>query len=84
MPRFNIRVRIMPRVTLLDPQGRAVERALSQLGFKQVRDVRVGRAVQFLLERDELAVAERDAHAMCERLLANPVTEDFTIDVEAS
>lgn len=73
----------MPRTTLLDPQGQAVEHALAALGFEGVEQVRVGRAVTFSLERANTKQAERDARAMCERLLANPVTEDFTISLRA-
>ena len=81
MPRFAIEVRVMPRKALLDPQGQAVEHALDALGFKGVGDVRIGKALTLELDRPDPGVAERDAKAMCERLLANPVTEDFTLSV---
>jgi phosphoribosylformylglycinamidine synthase PurS subunit len=83
MPRFDVEVRVMPRATLLDPQGQAVEHALTALGFREVSRVRVGRALTFEIDRRDAAAAERDARAMCERLLANPVTEDFTFVVRA-
>lgn len=73
----------MPRATLLDPQGQAVEHALAALGFAGVGRVRVGRAVTFSLECNTTRQAEQDVRAMCERLLANPVTEDFTITLRA-
>ena len=84
MSRFRGRVRVMPRGGLLDPQGAAVEHALAALGFAQVAAVRVGRTLEVTLEgASETEVRER-LRAMCDRLLANPVTEDFTIDaVEA-
>jgi phosphoribosylformylglycinamidine synthase len=81
MPRFSVEVRVMPRRALLDPQGQAVEHALDALGFKGVGGVRVGKALTLELDRAEPGVAERDARTMCERLLANPVTEDFTLTV---
>jgi len=81
MPRFEIEVRVMPRHSLLDPQGQAVEHALAALGFEQVDRVRVGRALTLAVQRPDRAAAERDARTMCERLLANPVTEDFTVAV---
>lgn len=74
----------MPRATLLDPQGQAVEHALQALGFERVSRVRVGRALTLHLERADASRAESDARAMCERLLANPVTEDFTLTVRAA
>lgn len=73
----------MPRASLLDPQGQAVEHALLALGFERVAGLRVGRALTFQLERPDASRAEADARSMCERLLANPVTEDFTVSVRA-
>lgn len=81
MNRFDVLVRVMPRASLLDPQGQAVGHALDTLGFDGVEDVRVGKALTFHLDRPDAAAAERDARSMCERLLANPVTEDFTIEI---
>ena len=83
MPKFSVEVRVMPRRVLLDPQGQAVEHALGALGFKDVAGVRVGKALTLELDRAEPGLAERDARAMCERLLANPVTEDFTLAVRS-
>ncbi|MBI2072504.1 MAG: phosphoribosylformylglycinamidine synthase subunit PurS [Gemmatimonadetes bacterium] len=82
--RFDVEVRVMPRATLLDPQGQAVEHALQALGFERVSGVRVGRALTLQLERADAGRAEADARAMCQRLLANPVTEDFTLSVRAT
>jgi phosphoribosylformylglycinamidine synthase PurS subunit len=81
MPRFDVEVRVMPRTALVDPQGAAVEHALAALGFERVEQVRVGKALRLRLERPNRAAAEREARAMCERLLANPVTEDFSVTV---
>jgi phosphoribosylformylglycinamidine synthase len=77
---FQVRVRIMPRVGILDPQGQAVEHALDALGFAGVGRVRVGRTVELRVEAAGEAEAREGARRMCERLLANPVTEDFTVD----
>ena len=79
MSRFRVAVHIVPRRGLLDPQGKAVADALHTLGFKSVHDVHVGRHVVVELNAGTASDAERDARAMCERLLANPVTEDFEI-----
>jgi phosphoribosylformylglycinamidine synthase PurS subunit len=67
------RVLIRPKEGLLDPQGKAVERALPALGFEGISHVRVGRLVE--LEADD------DAHLeeLCEKLLANPLIEDFEV-----
>jgi phosphoribosylformylglycinamidine synthase PurS subunit len=67
------KVLIRPKEGILDPQGKAVERALPALGFDGVHDVRVGRLVE--LETDN----PDSLPALCEKLLANPLIEDFEI-----
>ena len=84
MNRFRIAVHITPRRGILDPQGRTVAGALHSLGFPDVRDVHVGRHIVVELDAGDKEAAERSTREMCERLLANPVTEDFEIaSVEA-
>ena len=79
MSQFKVALHIVPRRGLLDPQGKAVADALQTLGFKSVKDVHVGRHVIVELSASDKAAAEKEARAMCEKLLANPVTEDFEI-----
>jgi len=79
MSRFKVALHIVPRRGLLDPQGKAVADALHTLGFKTVEDVHVGRHIVVEISARSALDAEKDARAMCERLLANPVTEDFEI-----
>jgi phosphoribosylformylglycinamidine synthase len=79
MSRFKVALHIVPRRGLLDPQGKAVADALHTLGFQSVQDVHVGRHVIVELNAKSASDAEKDARAMCEKLLANPVTEDFEI-----
>ena len=85
MSRWLGRVRVMPRAGLLDPQGHAVEHALGSLGFGGVQRVRVGRTLEISMDgASEQDVRER-LKQMCEKLVANPVTEDYSIDsVEAA
>jgi phosphoribosylformylglycinamidine synthase len=71
----------MPRPGLLDPQGQAVEHALTSLGFAGTDGLRVGKAIDFTLDAESVDAAEARVREMCERLLANPVTEDFAIEV---
>ena len=80
MTRFLGRVRVMPRAGLLDPQGHAVTHALAALGFAAVGDVRVGRTIEIALDGASADAVREQLRAMCDRLLANPVTEDYTID----
>jgi phosphoribosylformylglycinamidine synthase subunit PurS len=70
------RVLIRPKAGILDPQGQAVEQALPALGFSGVRNVHVGRLIELDVD-DPSEVPE-----MCERLLANPLIEDYEV-VEA-
>jgi phosphoribosylformylglycinamidine synthase len=79
----RVHVRVIPRSGLLDPQGQAVEHALAALGFSGVTDVRIGKAIELSVTADSAAAAEALVRRMCEQLLANPVTEDFVIEVEA-
>ncbi len=70
---IKARVLIRPKAGILDPQGIAVEQALPALGFQGVTNVRVGRLV-------ELEVQDADQlDAMCKKLLANPLIEDYEI-----
>jgi len=76
---YQVEVRITPRVGLLDPEGNAVQHALTSLEFSGVEDVRVGRLIRLRVQADSEAAARSAADAMCRRLLANPVTEDYEI-----
>jgi phosphoribosylformylglycinamidine synthase len=80
MHAYRIEIRVVPRRGILDPQGKAVADALHSLGFPDVTDVRVGRHVVLETRAGSPEEAEKRAVEMCERLLANPVTEDFEIE----
>jgi phosphoribosylformylglycinamidine synthase len=79
MTRFRCAIHIVPRRGILDPQGKAVADALHSLGFATVGEVRVGRHVVVEIEAASEDAARDQVKAMCEKLLANPVTEDFEI-----
>jgi len=79
MSRFRVSVHIVPRKGLLDPQGKAVSDALHALGFADVEDTRIGRFIVLDVNADSAAAAELSVKAMCDKLLANPVTEDYQI-----
>jgi phosphoribosylformylglycinamidine synthase subunit PurS len=70
------KVLIRPKEGILDPQGKAVERALPALGFDGVSNVRVGRLVE--LETDD----PKTLDSLCEKLLANPLIEDFEVQLD--
>ncbi len=71
MPRMRVLIR--PKAGILDPQGVAVERALPALGFDGAANVHVGRLVELDVEDSA------DLDAMCQKLLANPLVEDYEI-----
>ena len=71
---MKARVLVRPKAGILDPQGQAVERALPALGFEGVANVSVGRLIE--LEVEDAAQLPQ----MCERLLANPLIEDYEIE----
>jgi phosphoribosylformylglycinamidine synthase subunit PurS len=75
---MKARVLIRPKEGILDPQGKAVERALPALGFEGVSHVHVGRLVE--LETDN----PDELESLCEKLLANPLIEDYEIELEGS
>ena len=79
MSRFRVAVQVVPRRGLLDPQGKAVADALHSLGFRGVAAVHVGRHLVLDLDSADEETARRETRDMCERLLANPVTEDYEI-----
>ena len=83
MKAFRVSVHITPRRGLLDPQGKAVQGALHSLGFETVREVHVGRHIVIENEAADANDAKEEVRKMCERLLANPVTEDFEIESAA-
>lgn len=79
MKRYQVAVHIVPRKGILDPQGKAVADALHALGFGEVGDVRVGRHVVLDVNAPTADAASDQVRTMCDKLLANPVTEDFQI-----
>jgi phosphoribosylformylglycinamidine synthase len=75
MSGVEVRVLIRPKEGILDAQGKAVEQALPALGFEGVDQVRVGRIVE-LVAQDQGRIEE-----LCEKLLANPLIEDYEIEI---
>ena len=81
MSRFRLEIRVIPRPGLLDPEGKAIQHALQSLDYEQVHEVHVGKLLYLDVEASSSEEAREGAEAMCRRLLANPVTEDFEIEV---
>ncbi len=83
MSLYDVEIRVTPRRGLLDPQGKAIQHALDSLGFAGVQEVRAGKLLVIELEAGSREDASALATRMCDKLLANPVTEDFTVEVAA-
>lgn len=66
---------------VLDPQGEAVKNSLHVLGYKEVNEVRVGKYVEIWLEGKDRALAQKELAEMSDKLLANPVIEDFRVEI---
>ena len=80
---YKVYVRIVARAGLLDPQGLAVDHALTALGFAEASNDRIGKAIELSVNATTADEARARARAMCDKLLANPVTEDYLVEVEA-
>lgn len=78
---LRARVTVFPRPEILDPQGKAIGDALARLGFNQVREVRAGKSFDVVLDGVGRAAAGQLLRQMGEKLLANPIIEDFTVEL---
>jgi phosphoribosylformylglycinamidine synthase subunit PurS len=78
---MKARVIVKLKPSILDAQGASVKRALDGLGFREVRDVRVGKVLDLDLDGALEEGARRRLEEMCARLLVNPVIEDFTVEL---
>jgi phosphoribosylformylglycinamidine synthase subunit PurS len=81
MPGILARVYVTPKRGILDPQGKAVQHSLHALGFAEVQDVKVGKYIELRLRDVSRDAATARVRAMCERLLANGVIEDFRVEL---
>lgn len=74
-------VTVFPRREILDPQGKAIEGALARVGFETVRGVRAGKVFEIELAETDAERAREQLGAMCRKLLANTVVEDFAFEL---
>lgn len=79
--KFNSKVYVTLRPSVLDPAGTAVESGLHQLGYEGVENVRIGKYIELTISADSEESADKQIHAMCDQLLANPVIENYTFDL---
>lgn len=78
---MKVRIDIMLKQGVLDPQGKAIGHALTVLGFKGVGEVRVGKSIVLEMEETDAAKATAAAEEMAKKILANLVIEDFRVTI---
>ena len=79
---YQARIYVTLKSTVNDPQGLTVLSSLRRLGFEKAEDVRVGKYLLVNIDETDRAKAEQSVTEMCQKLLANPVIEDFRFDLE--
>lgn len=84
MPVYSARVLVSLRPSVLDPAGEATRAAASRLGVEGVAKLRIGKAVELEIEAPDLATARERLSLLSDRLLANPVIENWTLELATS
>jgi phosphoribosylformylglycinamidine synthase PurS subunit len=80
--RYAVRIDVTHLPGVLDPQGATVERALPALGYANVSEVSIAKTIRLVLDADSPDAARTQVDDMCQRLLANPVIERYTIELD--
>ena len=81
MPHFHASVQVSLRPSVLDPAGEATRAAAARLGVAGVTRLRIGKAIEVEIEAPDQATAQQQLELLSERLLANPVIENWTLDL---
>lgn len=79
---MRVKIFVSLKEGVLDPQGKAIERSLHSLGYTEARDVRMGKYLEVELDVSSRAAAEEKIQQMCEKLLANPVIENYRFEIQ--
>jgi phosphoribosylformylglycinamidine synthase subunit PurS len=80
--RYAVRIDVTHLPGVLDPQGATVERALPALGYANVSEVSIAKTIRLVLDADSPDAARAQVDDMCQRLLANPVIERYTVEID--
>lgn len=78
---YSAKIKVTLRKSILDPQGKAVEHSMQSLGYKNILDTRIGKYVELKIDAPNEEEAKRITNEVCEKLLANPVMEDYEFEV---
>jgi phosphoribosylformylglycinamidine synthase len=79
---MRVKIFVSLKNGVLDPQGKAIERSLHTLSYTEVRDVRTGKYLEIEIDAASRAAAEARVREMCDKLLANPVIEDYRFEIQ--
>lgn len=78
---YKAQINVTLRKSILDPKGKAAREALQNLGYSQIKDVRIGKYIELNIDAKNEEDAKSAAREACEKLLANAVMEDFTVEI---
>ena len=78
---MKAKIIVMPKKTVLDPQGKTVKHTLESIHFKGIKDVRIGKFMEIELEGGDKAALQKKMDEACHKLLSNPVIEDYTFEI---
>ncbi|MBL7960054.1 phosphoribosylformylglycinamidine synthase subunit PurS [bacterium] len=78
---LTAKIKVMPKASVLDPQGKVVMQSLETMGFVNIEDVRLGKYIEIKLENMTKQEAEKSVDEMCQKLLANLVIESYVFDI---
>jgi phosphoribosylformylglycinamidine synthase len=78
---MRVKIFISLKQGVLDPQGKAIENSLHTLGYRDVRDVRMGKYLELEVESSSRGAVESRVREVCDKLLANPVIEDYRFEI---
>jgi phosphoribosylformylglycinamidine synthase len=79
---FHIKIKVTLRKSILDTQGKATENSLHSLDYNTVNNVRIGKYIELDINENDEIKAKKIADEICQKLLSNPIMEDYTFDME--
>lgn len=78
---ITIFVNVQPKANILDPQGKTIHHALQNLNFSMIQEIRIGKRIKIVLDNASVNEAEEQVRQMCEKLLINPLIEEYSLEV---
>lgn len=78
---ITIFVNVQPKANILDPQGKTIHHALQNLNFSMIQEIRIGKRIKIVLDTASVNEAEEQVRQMCEKLLINPLIEEYSLEV---